>query len=148
MAQVSVQMVSLAEREAQILRQVEKGNTAAMNVIASAVVDLSPVDTATYITSHVIYEGSDLGSIPALFSSEGRDGGQDRGAYEGVALAKMSALIENLDHSQPAFMFGNEAEHRYDVEYTHAYRVFQHARAALPEAVQAARLAVLPSGGV
>lgn len=148
MVQTTVQMVSMAEREAQLLRQIEKGNTAAMSVLARAAVEASPVDTATYITSHVVYEGSNLGSIPAFYSSEGRDGGQDRGAYEGVTIAKLEAMIENLDHSQPAFMFGNEAEHRWDVEYTHAYRVFSAAASAMPEATQAARLALMQPGGV
>jgi len=148
MVQVTTKLVPIAERQAQIMRQVERGNIAALNVLAGAAVDASPVDTATYITSHVVYEGDSLASIPAFYSSEGREGGQDRGAYEGVTKAKLSAMIEQLDHTQGNFMLGNEAEHRGDVEYLHRYAVFAAARAAGPQAVQSAKAAVAGEGTV
>lgn len=147
MAKVFTKVRPFAERQAQILRQVEKGNSAAMKVLAEAAVEASPVDTATYITSHVVYEGDNLSSIPAFYSSEGREGGQDKGAYAGTTIAKLSAMIDQLDHSQSSFLFGNEAEHRGDVEYVYGYAVFEQAKAAFPAAVEAARAAVRSGQG-
>lgn len=144
MAKVFTKVRPFAERQAQILRQIEKGNTKVMAAMVDAAVAVAPVDTATYITSFAIYEGSDLSAIPALYSSEGREGGQERGAYQGVAKAKLSAQIEQLDHSQPAFVFGNEAEHRHDVEYTYKYRVFSAAAKAAPAAIKIVQETLAP----
>ena len=148
MVEITTKIVPFAEREAQMLRQIEKGNTQVLNAMASAAVEAAPVDTATYITSFAIYEGDNLSSIPALYSSEGREGGQDKGAYQGVARAKLSAQIEQLDHSQPSFIFGNEAEHRGDVEYVYKYRVFTAAAKAAPAVIADLKESLAPTRSI
>ena len=147
MVKVISKMVPFAQRQAQVLRQKEKADTIVLSAMAEAAVDASPVDTATYITSHVVYEGDSLASIPALYSSDGREGGQARGAYEGVAKAKLTAQIGQMDFSQGSFLLGNEAEHRGDVEYLFGYAVFDAARGAFPAAVEQARAALRAGQG-
>ena len=130
---------SVAEIEAQFKRNVADMNSAVLKNLASTAIGLSPVDTGTYITSHAIYEGDNLGSIPTLYSSLARPGGQDYSQFAGTGLAKLTAMIDMLDHSSGNYIFGNESEHRWDVEVPLAYRVFSGTRAAFPEAVQAAK---------
>lgn len=130
------------EIEAQFLDMVERLNTATMEGIANAVVDASPVDTGTYVTSHAVYEGDDVGSIPAFYSSLGRAGGQDENQMKTMAKAKMTTFIQQLDFRQSSFMFGNESEHRGDVEKTWGYEVFRAGAEAFPGAVQAAKASV------
>ena len=130
------------EIEAQFLNMVEQLTTVTMEGIKEAIVDASPVDTGTYVTSHVVYEGSDVGSIPAFFSSIGRPGGQDESQMRTMAKAKMTTFIQQLDFRQSSFVFGNESEHRGDVEHLWRYEVFRAGASAFPGAVQAARASV------
>lgn len=129
-----------AEREMQLRRNVEEMNSAVLNNLADVAVDVAPVDTATYITSFAIYEGDSLGSIPKLYSSIGKTGGQDYSQYAGIGRAKLTAMIENLDHSTGSYVFGNESEHRWDVEVALNYGVFKITRENFPVAVRAAKV--------
>ena len=129
----------VAELEAQLRKNVSDMNSAVLKNLAARAVELSPVDTGTYITSHAIYEGDNLASIPALYSSLARPGGQDYSQFAGTGLAKLTAMIDMLDHSTGSYIFGNESEHRWDVEVPLAYRVFSGTRAAFPDAVRAAK---------
>ena len=130
----------VAEREAQFRRNVAEMNSAVLNNLADTTIELSPVDTGTYITSHAIYEGTNLASIPTLYSSLARPGGQDYNQFAGTGRAKLTAMIDMLDHTSGNYIFGNESEHRWDVEVPLAYRVFAGTRAAFPAAVQAAKV--------
>lgn len=123
--QVIRQIIPTATRLEQLRKVMEVGNTAALKAIASGIADDSPVDTGTYVTSHAIYEGTSLSSIPHLYSSEGRPGGQDMNQMQGIGKAKMHAMVDNADHTTGNYIIGNEAEHREDVEA--GYRVFNRA---------------------
>ena len=133
----------VAEHMATLNRNVERMNSAVLNNLADVAISMSPVDTGTYITSHAIYEGDNLGSIAKIYSSIGKPGGQDRGGFESTGRAKLTAMIEVLDHSTGNYIFGNESEHRREVEVDLRYGVFRATREAFPEAAAAA-LAQLP----
>lgn len=125
--------------EQQFRRNMAEMNSAVLENMASTAVGLSPVDTGTYVTSHTIFDGDSVASVPALKSSIGRIGGQDAGVYRGRALAELSAQIASLDHADGGYVFGNEAEHRADVEDDHGYKVFRDTARSFPSAVAAAK---------
>lgn len=125
--------------EQQLRRNVGRMNSAVLQGLASTAVGFSPVDTGTYVTSHTIFDGDSVASVPALNSSIGRIGGQDAGVYRGRALAELNAQIESLTHADGQYVFGNEAEHRADVENDHGYKVFRNTARSFPSAVAAAK---------
>ena len=130
----------VAERIALLERNVARMNSSVLNHLAKAAVDVSPVDTGTWITSFAVYEGDNLSSIPALYSSLGKPGEQDRSAFEGVGRAKLSAMIDMLDHSTGSYIFGNESEHRHDVEVRWKYQVFSETAKTFEDAAAKALL--------
>lgn len=125
--------------EQQFRRNMENMNSAVLKNLASTAVGFSPVDTGTYVTSHTIFDGDNVSSVPALKSSIGRVGGQDAGVYRGRALAELTAQIESLTHADGGYVFGNEAEHRADVENDHGYKVFRDTARSFPSAVASAK---------
>lgn len=127
--------------EQQFRRNMENMNSAVLGSLASTAVGLSPVDTGTYVTSHTIFDGDSVSSVPALNSSIGRVGGQDAGVYRGRALAELNAQIASLAHTDGSYVFGNEAEHRADVENEHGYKVFRGTARSFPSAVASAKAA-------
>lgn len=130
------------EIEAQFLNKAERLTKATMGGIADAIIDASPVDTGTYVTSHAVYEGTTTSDFPAFYSSLGRPGGQDENQMRTMGRAKLSTFIENLDFRESSFVFGNESEHRSDVENVWRYRVFTAGARAFPAAAQAAKAQV------
>ena len=130
------------EIEAQFMVKVERLTKATMEGLADAIIEASPVDTGTYVTSHAVYEGSTTSDFPAFFSSLGRPRGQDENQMRAMGRAKLSTFIENLDFRESSFVFGNESEHRHDVENIWRYKVFTAAARAFPAAVQSAKAQV------
>jgi hypothetical protein len=140
--------IGLAEMEARFRRTAGAMNAEVLKGLANVVADASPVDTGTYVMAHAVYEGTDLGSIPAVYISLGRPGGQDADMYRGLGRDRLHRQIDALETDEPNFIMGNESEHRRDVERRWYYEVFSQAAAAGPGIVQAAaaKLGLVPKG--
>lgn len=139
MVEIIKRLRAPGEVRQQFQRNLEEMNSAVLKNLASTAVELSPVDTGTYVTSHTIFDGDNVASVPVLNSSVGRVGGQDRGAFQGRALAELNAQIESLAHVDGGYVFGNESEHRADVEDRWGYKVFRDTARSFPSAVAAAK---------
>jgi len=79
----------------------------------------SPVDTGTFMDSY--YAGS--GYTGGFNSSKGKPRKQPWAPYAGDAIARMSSQVAALKGSTQ-MVFGNSAEHAFEVEYDHGYRPF------------------------
>jgi len=87
--------------------------------MAEQLVLFSPVDTGTFMDS--FYAGSGYGG--GLNSSHGKPRNQPYGPYAEAALQRMTSQVSALKGST-SIVFGNYAEHAYEVEYDHGYRPF------------------------
>lgn len=146
--QITKQLLTAAEIEARFRRTAGAMNAEVLKGLANVIADASPVDTGTYVMAHAVYEGTDVGNIPAIYDSLGRQGGQDGDMYRGLGRDRLHRQIEALDTDEPNFIMGNESEHRGNVEQRWGYRVFSKAAMAGPSIVKAAaaKLGLVPKG--
>lgn len=81
--------------------------------VAQTLVDLSPVDTGAYITSHTITGSSGNGRAR---TSRGKPRGQDHGAKVGEALGQLMGDIAGLPKKDSKTYIANRSPHARYVE--------------------------------
>jgi len=89
------------------------------NKMATELVLNSPVDSGAFMDGY--YVGSSYGGTST--SSKGRPTNQPWEPYANAAISRMSSQVVRL-LSSTSMVFGNSAEHAFQVEYDHGYAPF------------------------
>ena len=92
---------------------------------ANSIVLDSPVDTGTYMKSHVISTSPQSGNV----SSHGEERNQPWGPIAQSTLNRLYSEIATIPEGTNNVYISNISEHADDVEYRHGYEVFSRARA-------------------
>lgn len=142
-----VQMKAISQRTTQTAEQLFRERAAELRrrageKIADFIVDVSPVDTGTYIMAHVA--GS--GAMPEIASrsSDNKPRGQNRQQFQNLARGNLKRSVSAAAvQAGSEIWFRNRALHAPEVEYIgwnsqEAYHVYAKARAYAPTAIREA----------
>ncbi len=123
----------------QLLRRVERQLTEVRDVflenVAEKAVQISPVDTGAYVTSHTITTVSGTGRSR---TSHNKPKNQDPQAKKSEAFDQLLGDIASLPEDATKVYFTNRAPHAKAVEDDHGYGVFAVIRNVAPALLQSA----------
>lgn len=132
-------LIDNRRREADVIRdmgrKLEGFSGIFLKKLASEIVELSPVDTGTYMDSHSITQGKTRPE--AVDSSHGKPRGQIKEPFAQAAISRLFAQIDAIEPNGEAYV-SNSAVHAKIVEYGGSswqrgpYAVYRSARAKTP----------------
>lgn len=118
---------SLKQKMRMVEDQVEDLVRKKLTAIAQTTVDLSPVDTGAYVTSHSLQANS--GTYGRGYSSSNRPRGQNPEAMKEEAMGNLMSDIAKLDlEDMKKVTIRNDSPHAQAVEYKHGYAVYTRVR--------------------
>ena len=117
---------SFSKKIKELEQKLDSFRTYFLEEMATEIIFLSPVDTGTYITSHVVST-----NIPGNFTSSfGKPRNQDYTTFANEGLSNLYEDIAALpdDANLNLVRFTNTSIHASDVEYLHGYSTYTIAR--------------------